>query len=123
MSAPPSPDPVSPYILLGMTATTGIVDAVSFLALGHVFTANMTGNVVLLGFAFAGATGVSLSRSSVALIAFLGGAVAGGRMALDPSGRHWVGRAFLAEASLLALSAAFAIINPLRSYAVIASTA
>ena len=43
MSAPPSPDPVSPNILLGMTATTGIVDAVSLLALGHVFTANMTG--------------------------------------------------------------------------------
>ena len=49
MSALPSPDPVSSYILLGMTATTGIVDAVSLLALGHVFTANMTGNVLFLG--------------------------------------------------------------------------
>jgi len=37
--------------LLAMTAVTGLVDAVSFLSLGHVFTANMTGNVVLLGFA------------------------------------------------------------------------
>ena len=51
---------------------TGIVDAVSFLAIGHVFTANMTGNIVLLGFAFAGATGLSISRSSLAVIAFLG---------------------------------------------------
>jgi uncharacterized membrane protein YoaK (UPF0700 family) len=38
-----------------MTAVTGVVDAVSFLALGHVFTANMTGNIVFLGFALAGA--------------------------------------------------------------------
>jgi XapX domain-containing protein len=55
MSALSSADPVSPHILLGMTATTGIVDAVSLLALGHVFTANMTGNVLFLGFALAGA--------------------------------------------------------------------
>jgi uncharacterized membrane protein YoaK (UPF0700 family) len=31
-----------------MTAVTGLADAVSFLSLGHVFTANMTGNIVLL---------------------------------------------------------------------------
>src|SRR5947209_5854024 len=40
--------------LLILTFVTGMVDAVSFLGLGHVFTANMTGNVVLLGFAVAG---------------------------------------------------------------------
>src|SRR5215469_12750713 len=91
----------SPTILLAMTAVTGIVDAVSFLALGRVFTANMTGNVVLLGFAFAGASGLSISRSSVALIAFLAGAVTGGRMTLGISGHHWVGRALLVEALLL----------------------
>src|SRR5260370_31712855 len=47
-----------PSILLGMTAVTGIVDAVSFLALGHDFTANMTGNIVFLGFAVGGAAGL-----------------------------------------------------------------
>ena len=113
----------SPAILLVITAVTGIVDAVSYLALGHVFTANMTGNVVLLGFAFAGATGLSISRSSVALIAFLAGAAAGGRMTLGPSGHHWVSRAFLVEASLLALSAALGILSPFQPYAVIACTA
>ena len=41
--------------LLLLTATTGLVDAVAFLGLGHVFTANMTGNIVFLGFAVAGA--------------------------------------------------------------------
>lgn len=113
---------ISPAILLAMTAVTGVVDAVSFLGLGRVFTANMTGNVVLLGFAFAGAGGLSVSRSSVALIAFLAGAVAGGRMSLDPSGR-WVSRALLVEGLLLAFSAALAAINPFQLYAVIASTA
>src|ERR1700722_17348974 len=82
MSALPSPDPVSPYILLGMTATTGIVDAVSLLALGHVFTA--TGNVLFLSFALAGAQGFSIPRSSMALIAFLLGA-AGGRAIGNPN--------------------------------------
>ena len=65
MSALPSPDPVSPYILPGMTATTGIVEAVSLLALGHVFTANMTGNVLFLGFALAGAQGFSIPTETV----------------------------------------------------------
>ena len=41
--------------LLALTFSTGTVDAVSYLGLGHVFTANMTGNVVLLGFGIAGA--------------------------------------------------------------------
>jgi hypothetical protein len=40
-----------PIALLVLTLVTGLVDAVSYLGLGHVFTANMTGNVVLLGFA------------------------------------------------------------------------
>jgi uncharacterized membrane protein YoaK (UPF0700 family) len=67
-------------ILLVLTATTGVVDAVSYLALGHVFVANMTGNVVFLGFAIAGAAQLSISASLVALAAFLGGAVVGGRL-------------------------------------------
>src|SRR5580700_11517436 len=89
---PPVPAPIG--ILLAMTAVTGIIDAVSFLALGRVFTANMTGNVVLLGFAFAGAPGLSISRSAVALLAFLSGAVLGGRLAFEESSWHrWADRA------------------------------
>jgi uncharacterized membrane protein YoaK (UPF0700 family) len=104
MSALPSPDSVSPYILLGMTATTGIVDAVSLLALGHVFTANMTGNVVFLGFALAGAQGFSIPRSSMALIAFLLGAAAGGRLATRMTSRplhYWTSGAFCIDGFLL----------------------
>jgi len=45
---------ILPLSLYLFTAVTGLVDAVSYIALGHVFTANMTGNIVLLGFALAG---------------------------------------------------------------------
>ncbi|MBE7160718.1 MAG: DUF1275 domain-containing protein [Williamsia herbipolensis] len=68
-----------PAILLALTVTTGVVDAVSILGLGRVFVANMTGNVVFIGFALAGAPGFSLWGSVVALAAFLGGAMLGGR--------------------------------------------
>lgn len=67
-------------LLLLMTVVTGIVDAVSILRLGHVFVANMTGNIVFLGFALAGSPGFSISASLVALVAFLAGAAAWGRI-------------------------------------------
>lgn len=70
-----------PGLLLVLTATTGLVDAVSILALGRVFVANMTGNVAFLGFAAAGAPGFSLSASLSALAGFLLGALAGGHLA------------------------------------------
>jgi uncharacterized membrane protein YoaK (UPF0700 family) len=91
-------------ILLGLTLVTELVDAGSYLALGRVFTANMTGNVVLLGFAAAGVPGLSVGRSGAALVAFLAGAAAGGRLALrlGPGPRHrWTGAAFGLESALL----------------------
>ena len=75
-----SSEKMVPYALIGMTVVTGIVDAVSFLSLGHVFTANMTGNIVFLAFATARVPGLSVARSLTALLAFLGGAVIGGRV-------------------------------------------
>jgi len=69
-----------PALLLVLTFTTGVVDAVSYLGLGHVFVANMTGNVVFLGFAAAGAHEFSLPALLAALIGFLCGALAGGRL-------------------------------------------
>jgi uncharacterized membrane protein YoaK (UPF0700 family) len=77
---PPEGDrhgPLHPLLLL-LTVVTGLVDAFSYLVLGHVFVANMTGNVVFLAFALAGAQGFSLAASALALVAFaLGAAVAG----------------------------------------------
>jgi uncharacterized membrane protein YoaK (UPF0700 family) len=67
-----------PEMLLTLTLVTGLVDAVSILALGRVFVANMTGNVVFAGFAIVGAPGFSLGASLFALAGFLIGAAAGG---------------------------------------------
>ena len=61
-----------------LAATAGSVDALSFLALDHVFTANMTGNLVLLGVAAAGGTPGQLLRHGASLLAFAVGALAGG---------------------------------------------
>jgi uncharacterized membrane protein YoaK (UPF0700 family) len=63
-----------------MTMVTGLVDAVSFLSLGRVFTANMTGNVVILAFATARVPGLSIAYSLTALLSFLVGATFGGRI-------------------------------------------
>src|SRR5690349_1607735 len=67
-----------PALLLVLTVSTGVVDAVSILALGRVFIANMTGNVVFIGFALAGAPGFSLVAALLALAGFLAGAGLGG---------------------------------------------
>jgi uncharacterized membrane protein YoaK (UPF0700 family) len=69
-----------PVVLLTMTVVTGLVDAVSILSLGRVFVANMTGNVVFVGFALAHAPGFSLAASLSALTGFLVGAGIGGRV-------------------------------------------
>jgi uncharacterized membrane protein YoaK (UPF0700 family) len=70
-----------PALMLVLTVLTGVVDAVSILSLGRVFVANMTGNVVFVGFAVAGASGFALSASVSALAGFLCGAAAGGAAA------------------------------------------
>ena len=80
MSEPDRPPPPLVVTLAALTVVSGFVDAVSFLGLGHVFTANMTGNVVLIGFAAAGAPGFSMAASLCALGGFLAGAVVGGRI-------------------------------------------
>src|ERR1700683_4381311 len=91
MSATPTPHPgaaAAPGLgslrhpltraLLLLTLTTGLVDASSYLGLGHVFSANMTGNIVLLGFGLAGAGGLPVVAPIVSLLAFLLCAGAGG---------------------------------------------
>jgi uncharacterized membrane protein YoaK (UPF0700 family) len=96
--------------LLGLTFTTGLIDAASYLGLGHVFTANMTGNIVLLGFGIAGYAGLPVLSPIVSLVAFLIGAVAGGLLSTKTVERHalHVGCALAIECSLLALAAILA---------------
>src|SRR3954469_12322183 len=93
-------------MLLALTAVTGIVDAVSILALGRVFVANMTGNVVFIGFAIAGAAGFSLAASLFGLGGFLVGAGAGGQLVarLDVDRSRLFAVVVSAELALLAIA-------------------
>jgi uncharacterized membrane protein YoaK (UPF0700 family) len=78
--------------LLLLTFATGLVDAVSVLVLGHVFVANMTGNVVFLGFWLVPHSGVDMMAAVVAFLCFVAGTVIGGRLArhLDHDVRRWL---------------------------------
>ncbi len=111
--APPDGDhdgPLSPLLVI-LTVVTGLVDAFSYLVLGHVFVANMTGNVVFLAFALVGAKGFSFGIHLLALVAFALGAVASGRLAGRAGGRR--GRMLAAttacEVTLVAASLAIGL--------------
>lgn len=103
-------DPLPPA-LQALTFASGLQDAASFLGLGHVFTANMTGNLLVLGFSAAGAPGFSISRTATSLGGFVLGGLLGGRLGVAMAGRprhHWLGVALTAEAVLDAVAAAVA---------------
>src|SRR5436305_10701803 len=96
--------------LLALTFTTGLVDAVSYLALGRVFTANMTGNIVLLGFGISGSGGFPVVAPIISLAAFLLGAGSGGVLVRRMGQRHpaLVARALGIEVSVLVIAAVVA---------------
>ena len=109
MSQTPRPPQSLVLTLAALTVTGGMLDAVSFLGLGHVFTANMTGNVIFIGFAVARATGFSFMVSFTALGSFLVGAVVGGRVARRiGSDRTMLLVAMVLETVLVAVSAVVA---------------
>jgi uncharacterized membrane protein YoaK (UPF0700 family) len=81
-------DGLLPPLLVALTAVTGLVDAFSYLVLGHVFVANMTGNVVFLAFALVGVGGFSVLASLVALGCFALGALVTGRLGRSLAGRR-----------------------------------
>jgi uncharacterized membrane protein YoaK (UPF0700 family) len=80
--APPrdAKDGLLPPLLVALTAVTGLVDSFSYLVLGHVFVANMTGNVVFFAFALAGVGGFSAPASVAAIGCFAVGALIVGRI-------------------------------------------
>jgi uncharacterized membrane protein YoaK (UPF0700 family) len=124
-------DPRVPLLLL-LSFTTGLVDAASVLGLGKVFTANMTGNVVFLGFAAAGTPGFTIAPYIVAIASFMIGALIAGRTAkahVGASERRWlmisaaVETALLWGAAILALRFDVATQSPeARLFAIIALT-
>jgi uncharacterized membrane protein YoaK (UPF0700 family) len=87
------------------------VDAISWLGLGKVFSAFMTGNLVFLGFAAGGAAGPSLLRLIAATVAFGAGAAAGARIVRtrDPKAL-WPSEVTLALLVGLAFQAAFLVV-------------
>jgi uncharacterized membrane protein YoaK (UPF0700 family) len=119
-----------------LTLVTGLVDAACYLGLGRVFTANMTGNVVLLAFGATGAQGLPVLAPTVSLVVFLVGAAGGGRRAsrlVGPAGaevpaplrRRWVTITLLLELGLVAVAGVVALGLPVggggaRRYVVIA---
>jgi uncharacterized membrane protein YoaK (UPF0700 family) len=103
-----------PPLLIGLTVVTGLVDAFSYLMLGHVFVANMTGNVLFLAFALAGIHGFSIPASAVALVAFMAGAFTGGAVGVRLGlhrGRLLVASA-VAEALCFAAGVVLAAVTP-----------
>jgi uncharacterized membrane protein YoaK (UPF0700 family) len=107
----PAPSPL-PWLLLLLSVTTGLVDAISVLGLGKVFTANMTGNVVFLGFAAGGAPGFKVASYVFAIASFMVGALIAGRVGKHYTGlplRRWLLTAASVEAILLWIAAAVAV--------------
>jgi len=96
--------------LLLLTFATGLVDAISVLVLGHVFVANMTGNVIFLGFWFVPHSDVDLTAALVAFVSFMVGAAMGGRLArrLDHDVRLWLTAAMSFEVVALLVLALLA---------------
>lgn len=110
-TSPSSPSPL-PGLLLLLSVTTGLIDAVSVLGLGKVFTANMTGNVVFLGFAAAQAPGFQVAPYLLALFTFFLGALVAGRVGQRFGKRplrQWLTIAALIEAALLWIAAGVAL--------------
>ena len=102
-----------PSLLVAMTLVTGLVDAFSYLTLGHVFVANMTGNVVFLAFALAGAPGFSILASLVAVGAFVLGSFGGGLLGsrLGQHRGHLLSIAAALQAFLLGIAVVLAALS------------
>ena len=106
-------------LMLALTFSTGVIDAVGYLGLDRVFTGNMTGNVVILGMALTGADDLPIVGPVIALVLFLLGAAISGRvLRAVPAG--WSGRTtvLFAVVGVLLLAAAvpmFVIPDPVEA--------
>jgi uncharacterized membrane protein YoaK (UPF0700 family) len=97
-----------PPLLVAMTLVTGLIDAFSYLVLGHVFVANMTGNILFIAFALAGEHGFSIASCLIALGSFGVGSLVGGLLG-SRMGDHR-GRLLWTAAGIQALFLAVAVV-------------
>ncbi len=96
--------------LLLLTFSTGLADSISILVLGHVFVANMTGNVIFLGFWLAPRTSIDLTAVVVALPTFVCTTILSGRISrhFADRTRPWITTVLATEIALLVVLAILA---------------
>ena len=89
--------------LLLLTFATGLADSISILVLGHVFVANMTGNVIFLGFWLAPKSSIDLTAVVVALPTFVCTTIISGRLFrhFGERTRPWITTVLATEIGLL----------------------
>jgi uncharacterized membrane protein YoaK (UPF0700 family) len=111
-----------PLILFALTFVTGLLDAVTYLGLGHVFAANQTGNVIVLGFALVGAGQISVTASLASFAAFVVGAAFSGWTTprLERAIHRWTRVMFVLEAGLLVVAAVLSAVSPVLATPVVA---
>jgi uncharacterized membrane protein YoaK (UPF0700 family) len=99
-------------LLVALTISTGAVDALSWLGLGKVFSAFMTGNLAFLGFRAAGASGPSVARVLSATAAFALGSFLAARIVRRAQGSEslWPREAMVSLGVALVLQAAFLVL-------------
>jgi uncharacterized membrane protein YoaK (UPF0700 family) len=92
-----------------LTVTAGAVDAISFLALGQVFTALATGNLLFLAFALGGQGSVPVERPAIALAAFIVGVITGSALIRALGQHRWFPTALGVESTLVAIAGLVAL--------------
>jgi len=104
-------------LMLALTFSTGVVDAVGYLGLDRVFTGNMTGNIVILGMALTGADDLPIVGPVLALMGFVLGAVLAGR-SLRTAEKGWTRRAtwLLAVVAALIVAALIPVLAASEPY-------
>jgi uncharacterized membrane protein YoaK (UPF0700 family) len=103
-----TPERVRDLLLVGLTLSSGAVDAISYFALGKIFTAFMTGNLVFLGLSIAGAGTSDVVHAGLALGAFAAGVVLS-QYILEPVSGHalWPRRVSVALGVVVVAQACF----------------
>jgi uncharacterized membrane protein YoaK (UPF0700 family) len=103
MAVSPVSDRLTVVALMLLTFATGLADALSILVLGHVFVANMTGNVIFLGFWLAPRTSIDLTAVVVALPTFVCTTIISGRLSrhFGDRTRTWITTVLAMEIALL----------------------
>ncbi len=78
-------------VALSLTLVGGFADAVGYIALFHIFTANMSGNSVQVGIASGQASPGAIARPACAIASYVLGLVAT-RVGIEAAGRHGIQR-------------------------------